>query len=205
MIGYNNPTWYLCVLVQCYCLYYLIRAISGKVGISRTVFDIGIIVFAFILQHFGFFPESTYRGFKAFSIGVIICKYYDQFPKKKWICIVLIIASVLAVLIIPAQQRRILTFAMFPAIVILSLWVQFQIDEKARKSISTLGKVSFEVYIWHYPIMATEQMITRVSGVEIKRSYIIMFIFLILIWAISYPLYRYVEMPINRLIKEKAK
>lgn len=65
--------------------------------------------------------------------------------------------------------------------------------------------MSFEVYIWHYPFMAVEQMFTRISGMEFERGYITMFVFMLIKWIIAYPLYRFVETPMNRKIKEKSK
>lgn len=204
MIGINNPTWYLCILIQCYLMYYIIRILSEKIGIRRIWFDITIIVLTVGLHHFSLLPESTYRGLEAFSIGVVLCGLREKIPKKKWFALILIILSIAAIVIIPAQQRRICTFIAFPAIVLLCVWSRFEINDTTRNIISTSGKVSFELYIWHYPLMAVEQMIMRISGFEIERSYLSMTAFVIVAWILAYLLFRYVEKPINQLIREKT-
>ena len=110
--------------------------------------------------------------------------------------------SAVLLLCIPSQQRRIVTFIAFPALVMLCTWWEGRITDKAEQFIALLGKMSFEVYIWHYPLMALEQMVLRVSGYEVYRSYLSMLTFTLMVWLIAYPIYRYVEVPINRTIRK---
>ncbi|SEH64645.1 Peptidoglycan/LPS O-acetylase OafA/YrhL, contains acyltransferase and SGNH-hydrolase domains [Ruminococcus flavefaciens] len=208
MIGINNPTWYLCVLIQCFMVYYLIREISNRLHIPRIWLDCVVVGCVIALKYISILPDSTYRALESFSIGLIICGLEKQklIKKSRYTSLVLLILlafSAMSSLIISSQQRRILTFVSFPALIILCIFSQFDIIEKYKSTITVCGKVSFEVYIWHYPLMATEQMISRISGIEVERCFMTMFLFLLVIWILAYLLYRFVETPINTLIKRK--
>lgn len=203
MMGINNPTWYLCVLIQCYLAFYLIEWMSGKLKINRVWFDGAMVILVFGLYRFNLVADSTYRGIGAFSVGLILCGVKDKVPKKKWIPIALLASSVALLVVFPSQQRRIATFIAFPALVILCVWWKGKISEKAEKLMELLSKMSFEVYIWHYPMMALEQMLLKISGYEFCRSYLTMIVFALVVWLLAYPLYKYIEVPINRTIRKK--
>ena len=203
MMGINNPTWYLCVLIQCYLAFYLIEWVSEKLKINRIWFDGAMIVLAFGLYRIDLIADSTYRGIGAFSVGSILCGLQDRIPKKKWIAGSALVLSAVLLACIPSQQRRIVTFIAFPAVVMLCAWWEGKGSEKAEKLTGLLSKMSFEVYIWHYPLMALEQMISRVTGFGPYRSYWSMAAFALTVWLLAYPLYRYVETPVNRMIGKK--
>ena len=203
MMGINNPTWYLCVLVQCYLVYYLVRFFARKLKINRIWFDASVIVLVFILYRYNLVEESSYRGIGAYSVGLILCNVKDRIPKRKGAASLLLVLSIALLIALPSHQRRILTYMTYPVLIMFCLWCDGKISEGKEKVLELLGKMSFEVYIWHYPVMALEQMFLRVSGFEVQRSYLSMAIFMLMVWLLAYPLYRYVEVPINIMVKEK--
>lgn len=220
MTGYNNPTWYLCVLIQCYLLFYLMICIRGKVGgkiansakakqpgklrIGTGVWCAVIVAATFVLKHFGLLQDATSRGLEAFFIGVAICEYRDVIPKKKWIPAIVVILSVALIVLAPSQQRRILLFLAFPALLLLSVWWDSSWNEKSNQIIGMLSKVSFEVYIWHYPVMAFVQMLSRTAGFEVIRTYITMAIFVVCVWLFGWLMFKFIETPINRWVRKRS-
>ena len=211
MMGYNNPTWYLCVLIQCYLVYYAIRGFSNKTRINRIYLDALVVVSSLILRRLHLLPHSTGRGLQAFSIGLILFGIADVTKlmtavKHKIVRIFVAIIGVVSISIIaliPSQQRYVLMFLTFPVIVLESL--RWNGNTQFEKTISLLGKVSFEVYLWHYPLMAVEQMFNRVSGFKFTKSYLTMAVFTVFIWCFGWMMYEFIEKPVNRLVRKEIK
>ena len=201
MTGYNNPTWYLCILIQCYLLFYLLNSFARLFGIPKFWLFLGIIILAIVLNHFHLISYYSYRGAEAFFIGAELCETRELIPERKWEAVTLLIISAALTMLIPSQQRLILVFAVFPLLIILGFWWKGNQAEWIR----LFGKTTFEVYLWHYPLMATEQMITRITGLEIPRTYLTMLAFTILVWLLSIGMFKWVEMPINRRLNKERR
>lgn len=77
MLGINNPVWYVCILVQCYIMYYLIEWFLNKVSAHEINF-VRVCVYAFVvIISFGtfrmsFLNEASFREVTSFSIGILI-------------------------------------------------------------------------------------------------------------------------------------
>ena len=206
MIGYNNPTWYIAILIQCYAVFYLLKYITNK---------------AVILNKFSLLYDNSFRGFETFFIGVIICDISENYKaiiqrvkiaqNKKFVSAFLslvIIIALCSIFFFPKYQRIALVFGIFPETIILSfLYRDVKINSKIRSVFKCLCGVSFEVYIWHYPLMATVQLIFKETGRSLDHTYLTLIVFSIIVWIISFFIYRFLEQPINKLIrtKEKAK
>lgn len=203
MIGYNNPTWYLCVLIQCYLVFYLVRWLSRTLGVNRLWLDAVIVAACFVLRRLGYLPDSTYRGLQAFSVGILVCGLRDVFPKKNWIYCLLLPLSVVLLFTLPTSyQRRIVTFLTYPALLMLFLGLWGSVSDTVSDRIRLGGKLSFEVYVWHYPLMAFEQMVLRLTDGSLTRTYLTMVLFSAAVWILAILLYRFVETPIDRKIRE---
>lgn len=78
MPGINNPVWYVCILVQCYIMYYLIEWLLNKVS-ANEINLVRVCVYAFVVIisfgtfRMGFLNEASFRGVTSFSIGILIC------------------------------------------------------------------------------------------------------------------------------------
>ena len=77
-------------------------------------------------------------------------------------------------------------------------------NEKSKQFIGLLSKMSFDVYIWHYPLMALEQLLLNILGTTLCRSYLSMVMFTLVVWVFAYLLYRYIETPINKTIRKEV-
>ena len=221
MIGYNNPTWYIAILIQCYAVFYLLKYITNKLHI-RFLFVCSLFVaLAVILNKFSLLYDNSFRGFETFFIGVIICDISENYKaiiqrvkiaqNKKFVSAFLslvIIIALCSIFFFPKYQRIALVFGIFPETIILSfLYRDVKINSKIRSVFKCLCGVSFEVYIWHYPLMATVQLIFKETGRSLDHTYLTLIVFSIIVWIISFFIYRFLEQPINKLIrtKEKAK
>ena len=203
MIGINNPTWYLCILVQCYLMYYFLRWIKEKLQVCWVIVTAVLVVLVFLGKNTGVMQSSTFRGMEAFFIGVSLCEIKDKISKKMWVAGCACLISLALLILLPSQQRRIVVLIVFPVLILLSAWWDCAENQAVHRTANQLSRISFEVYIWHYPLMALEQMIARVWGFEVKRTYFSMLSFTLLIWLLAWPLYKYVERPINEMIRKR--
>ena len=210
MIGINNPTWYLCILIQCYIGFFiLLKVVPGKVIPNWVLFFLCSII-ALILNEF-VFAWISFRGFGCFFLGVAECAFLERpktrsFLDKPLVAKVSLIASCLVVflsvfLIVAKEndplQRYICILALYPSVIyIFHCVVPFE-----SATISLFGAVSFEVYIWHSPLMDLEKLILGSTGLSIVRSYWTMLGFAVTVWIIGFIFYMILEKPINKGLK----
>ena len=219
MTGYNNPTWYIAILIQCYAIFYFLKYIASKLHI-RLLVIVSVLVFGVIvLNKLSLFYDNSFRGFESFFIGVIVCDLAENYKvpiqkvkiikNKKLLTILLSITIIItfsSILIIPKYQRIALVFGVYPEIVIISyLYRNVRLNSKISSVSKLLCGISFEVYIWHYPFMATIQLILQNADYSIAHSYFTMLIFTVVVWMICLLIYRFIEQPINKIIKTKEK
>lgn len=154
----NNPTWYLCVLIICYVLFYGIKMLARK----NTVLEIcgfvllavvpGVILFAYFLgtPSIPFLRVSNIRGYTSFFIGCFLCYLYTHLTKRVLMIvdIVLCIGSIGGLWVLGLSNWYVLSFLFFPAIVLTALLL----PQLQSKPMRMTGAISFEVYLWHVPM-----------------------------------------------------
>lgn len=215
MTGINNPTWYLCILIQCYMLFYFIQWFFGKKRILRLIFYVAVVVVSLITYKFEWIQYETFRGLECFFMGAAGClllqfevvnRLFEKRRVKTRLLIgiastVVISLSFVLMFLHPSYQRSLLVVGVFPWLMLLAYCFK---DFKSQP-IQLLAGVSFTVYIWHSPMMAFEKLMIQVTGFEINRNYFTMVLFTVLLWAVSWVIYRYVEMPISGWIRKKER
>lgn len=212
MTGINNPTWYLCILIICYFLFHLCLFIQPN-PYKRTILFVGIFVLAFLANYKGALDSYTFRGLECFFLGAAMCDFFEfavdrEFARKipfKIGAIVVsgIFISISIVLIFTKfldntnWQRRLSIFGIFVWLVFLS----YLFRDKQNAVIRSVGKISFEVYVWHVPFLALAKLLMNVIGLSFEHSFWTMLAFALIVWGVSIPLWRFVERPLGRLIK----
>lgn len=100
-------------------------------------------------------------------------------------------------------MNYILTFLVFPSLV-------FVFESNFGKSIfrhklwGTLGKISFDVYLWHNPMLPLMYAIIGYTGWNPNFSKISsMYVFLMVSWLVGAVSYYVVETPLNRFVDRK--
>ena len=84
----NNPVWYLCVLLLCYLIYYVVTFLTKKFSvISRTYVLLFLamiaVLFNFFHVYIPFFHLANLRGYASFFIGVCLYDIYTSSDKIK--------------------------------------------------------------------------------------------------------------------------
>lgn len=216
MMGINNPVWYICVLIQCYILYYLLewilrKKMIGKNCYVRLVIYISVILLSMLYYHHGILNGATFRGFVSFSIGILLYIINEEVKSRGIINdssrilvnLALFIAALLSCTVVGLgiDQREVLQFFVFPLLV----WIMININFPRIDIISKLGDISFELYIIHYPLMVLLQLILSITGFLCDNSYFTMLLFLICSWYIAWLMWKFLDLPMRIRIKELEK
>lgn len=214
----NNPTWYLCVLLICYVWYWLILRVSKRKGFDPVylfVFMIvlGISVISYNIQ-LPFLNTGSGRGYHSFFFGAVLgCLYQKKAIKPnskplKWISLTIILLIVLGCCIHPRffltnGQGYLLTYFLYPAIIYVFLYVPPINWVFNRKLFGTLGKVSFEMYLWHSVFYLMIALLDGVGLIRFRSTGASMLITaaVIIIW--SFLAYYLLEKPITEKLRHR--
>ena len=213
----NMSLWYLSVLMFCYIFFYMLTVLAAKIKCSPLYFYIIMILIGVAGGAFGFnLPFLNWqicRGYYAFFFGILLAAYVNKYGVrlKEIIASFLIIACfVTAFILYPTHIAKninyTLTFLDYPAIVLLC---ETKVAKKifCHKIWGVLSGISFEVYLWHVPLLLLLYFIMNFFGFGLNFSIIwIMLLFLLAVWIISTLIYFLVERPLMKVLtKEKKK
>lgn len=211
-IGVNNPTWYLCVLLWLYIVYYFINTFSDFAEKRYHIGDIfKIICYAgFVLMGMGirfihldlpFLHESNGRGYTAFFVGVLLYYINEKLEKKDRLLIgiiMFIIGTVVVAMPIPLGVA--LTILVYPGLLLLLI----NIKQIGFKTISSLGDISFEIYILHVPTYYLLYFIVSMTNVVILDNYYVMLMSLMLVLIVSIIVHYVVNVPLSYRINKMS-
>ena len=161
----NNPTWYISVLFLCYIVFYIATALAKKWNVRPSYLYIAIILLGCGIATYGIntflLDSQTARGYRAFFFGVLLAGAIAKNDGKPsaglWISsLVTLVLFALALIfkrsLLEDNRMYLLTFLVFPAMIVL-------LSTPAAKKLfsgkiwSVWGGISFNVYIWHEPML----------------------------------------------------
>ena len=207
-MGINNPTWYLCVLIICYLLYWCIKKITSlhrfldRWGFGIVAAGCALLYFAVSRQwlHMPFLYMSNCRGYASFFAGVFLYHIVKDAPKKMIFIVNFILWSAsIKVMTVEMSNWYVLTYLFFPAIVMTALLL----GQVKLVVVKAAGAISFEVYLWHVPIYGLLTTILKVSGLSINHTYLTMIGFCICVWIWAAGMYFVIEKPLSRCLAQK--
>lgn len=207
----NYPTWYISVLLLCYCIFYLITYISKRCKVPTEYMYIVMMCLGMGALTYGisqtFLNYSTSRGYYSFFFGILLKKYIDKNGiSKKLIGVSAVIAVVIPLLIVYCTEyvesniNYVVTFLLYPAIIIL-----FHTKPVKKffgwKGIGTLSAISYNVYIWHLLLLIV--LLAANVKYELHIDYtnrMVMIVGLLVSWVVGTLSHYFIEKPINRYI-----
>lgn len=210
----NNPIWYISVLMLCYVVFYVITYICNKKKIPYEYLYIAMILIGIGIQTYSislpFFNYSSSRGYYSFFTGILLANYLNKkTPNMKtyiYCFLIIVFISIIGVFkyeYIKNGLNYILTFILFPClIIILKLPILNKIFN--FKIFEILSKSSYNVYIWHVPLLVFMYIFIKICNVSINFSPIIMIIFTVICEIFGLISYYLIEKPINKSIDKKV-
>lgn len=208
-LGINNPTWYLCILTLCYIIYFFMKKIFSKNAICDTygfaVISLCMIPLYYAVTHWDLKIPLLYhgnvRGYGSFFLGVALCIVWQRLKKKQIILlnVTLSILGIIGVCLKGFSNWYILTYFVFPAIVIFTLII----PNTKSKAIKYAGGISFEVYLWHVPLLGIFTLILDTNELILEHTYITMLLFCAVAWIWGTFIYFAIEKPLGKLLQKK--
>lgn len=211
----NNPTWYLCVLIVCYLVYYLFLIIEKRFRIKVEVLSVVFLTTVIILDKCNVpFVYSggvdSIRGFKMFFLGLIfayLSKFITSLIRLLLFNIGFIILGLINIALINSNRLLVVIYILLALLLINELVIERTIKYNLKKSkkelIKTLSDVSFDVYVLHIPIYACLNLIIQVFEIQVRNSIVFMIIFITIVEVISYIVFRFVDKPTRKWISLK--
>ncbi len=152
--GINNPTWYLCVLLICFSVYWCIEKLHRTKNISTCygfviMIFLGVAIRSFAI-HLPFLNGISARGYIAFFMGCLLRRVRELLDKR-----VIIIYSCLAIGLwwIPPKlgmgylydySDYSICFILYPALILLGSLSKTGVDIRFKP----LFRWSYYIYMW---------------------------------------------------------
>ena len=196
-VPYNFAAWFVCVLVLCYLLYFLICKLSRR---SDNLYFL-IITFMFILGLFlkradlsiPFMYRTSGEGYMCFFAGAVSCHLWDICVKKHERLFHVISACVLAAIIIGTVLIGAKTLWIDEGIFVLLISGSCLLLAKHRKiqpffknqAVSFICGLSMEIYFLHLPLWLFYKEVIKAFGLVITDGMKYYVIYLITLTAIA--------------------
>lgn len=209
----NNSIWYISVLLLCYILFYIVTALAVKIKCKPIYFYIAIILLGIGIGVYGidwpFLNWQVARGYYAFFFGVIFGAYVARYKirlREVIVSLITLTVVILAFVFYPQcaedYTNYISTFLLFPSIIILFETKPVQ-KIFCHKIWETLSAISFEVYLWHLPMMLLMYLLMKALNWQPNFANLAsMIIFMLATWVVATIMYFLLERPIAKFISQ---
>lgn len=214
----NSSIWYIDVLLICYIWHFILNKLSAKLNISVIYFYFAMVILGLNLHNkeipYGFLDNDCAVGYITTFLGMILYRLIRDYREvmRKVAYVVLIVTAIIAVVLVKKDfwstfresQQYFLIFILYPPVLtILSTSNTLNIDSIQPVS-KYLGKLSFEMYIWHFPLLILMNIILAVSGYPIVHGYKSMTVFEVIVVVVAMFMCRFVE-PVANSFADKIK
>lgn len=197
--GLNNPTWYLCILIQCYLLYYLVDALCRGTKIPAALIHLGIGTLSVYLFWYRGVARiyTNLRGISCFFLGAFLYAVATGEDRKSVALhtLPILLVSLLG-LRLSSSDWGVCVVGLFPAMILLAA----SLPQLQSRAISELGRASFQTYIWHGPMMRLADILLPNNN---WHSVPKMLLFLIVVELFACGMYHLFEIPTSRWIRSK--
>lgn len=215
----NNPTWYISVLLLCYVLLFFVTYIAKKMRINPyTMYVLMIALGMLMVSHYDktgidypFWSKAIGRGYYTFFWGIILrkiletTKIKEKFSSILWCGMGILAFSYLFIKhngFINKEQWYLLSFVVFPAIIILFEHDCFDKRMMLSKHLKALGGISFNAFMWHVNLINIFKIAANYLSIKFERVSVMVFITFV-IFVFGYLSYRFIETPINKQVNKK--
>lgn len=164
---YNFPTWFLCILLICYGMYYGVVAVSRKYPRAYVPLCAAFVIWGMLLELCGWTVPMSYRtcgeGYMNFFLGIILAEALLAEKRNvipiKAISFILLFTTVPAMCLcgldhLPGDMRWWISLL---CVSLTSLAVHKGWVEKVLSCcfLQMIGAYSREMFLWHIPVVWT--------------------------------------------------
>ena len=210
----NNPTWYISVLMLCYVVFYIIVYIANRIKIHPQYLFVVMIFLGMGINTYGinlpFLNGSSSRGYYAFFFGILLAGILkkNKIGKKELYFSLFLLISIPSLIAFKSDFMStginyIMTFIYYPALIIVC---KSKVIGKIlnRKIIGIVGKISFDVFIWHNPFYILMYIFIKVFNWNLNLgSYWTMIGYAIVCYLFGTFSYYCIERPLSDLINKR--
>lgn len=214
LFNLNGPVWTINVLLICYILYFLICRFAEKSYLKYILF-ISLILYVWLLgiTEMWTLPfltnDITLRCYGSFAIGLLTYEIYDKvnsnfLMKISWIGFILLLIIILycqffdlPLDMIVGDVRVFTILFVCPILILSSIYVRPIEKILSSKLFIFLGKISFDVYMWHYIV----RNLLMVLGIQEVINYTFngWILYIVLTMIVSILSYYFLEKRINKI------
>lgn len=174
--SFNAPAWFLSAVLVCYVIFYLLASLLKKnmvYGCAGMVLFGAIVVHSYLLTDIPFLGFSMGRGYLSFFWGVLLAIFVRSYKGSSRALPLLAGCMLLALWGYCYYRKEGLvgdfyttsTFYVCTGLLLLAVYAKSVSWLLTRRIFLILGKVSFSVYLWNFPIQAALTIIQRYFGV----------------------------------------
>ncbi len=213
--GTNNPVWYVSVLILCYVIFYFLMYISKKKNIPVTYLFVGMVLLGVAIRTYEmdmfFLNQYAARGYYSFFTGLLLAQALNkkEITLKESLPALVIVAVILYGIIFQYNVLEfgfvyIMVFVFYPALIVLFLSKPIQ-KVFGFKMIGVLGEATYDVYLWHVPMMLAMYIVFKLCSVDLNLQY-----HTCLIWftagslAVGMISHFLIDLPMQKLIRKKS-
>lgn len=159
----NNPVWYISSLLLSYVIFFFLIYIGRRKKLEITYLFVAMILLGVsILEchlQLPFFNQNAARGYCAFFFGLVFA-HFTHGKKITWkhsmVCFFLVAGMTYGMAnyfqYFENGIRYIMIFIYYPALILLFIGSPLK-QMLNYKFIGILGKITYDMYVWHVPIL----------------------------------------------------
>ncbi len=160
---YNYPTWFICVLVVCFVVFFFIAYISNGNTTKYLAGAVIMISIGYWVRGFGirapFLYGLTANGYVNFFIGVILAEVYRRIGNNKKVAACTFGTIILLMVLMLTDKRGFgafwgqwtmaLPFCIAPLLIYVCMAVPVVNKFMSNPVLMFIGNLSISIYFWH--------------------------------------------------------
>ncbi len=198
---YNYPTWFICVLLLCYIVYFFVSTVSRSHPNLYLPFCVMFMIWGMILEKKAWEIPFQYRtcgeGYMNFFLGVLLAELLmkENVRKKRLltvsglsVCLIAAAAYWFGLEKIPGDMRWGISI-LCAGLIGMAVYGKWLVKILACPFLQIIGKYSISIYFWHVPAIRAFLRMEGKAGLltaDPRLKFALYFLLLSLFAGVSY-------------------